>query len=221
MNREPFSVDEWYHCFTRGIDKRDTFNGTVDYERFLSLLYLCNSDETLHRSDVRTRNLSKILMLERGTPLVGIGAFCLMKNHFHLLIKELSEGGISVFMQKVGIAYTMYFNKKYERGGNLFAKPFKSKHIPDDLYFQRAIQYIHCNPAEVFERGWKQGQVSNLSTLKKNMLLYPYSSFGAYQKSDHPLGKLLDPSVFELETQLSPKEMLQEAQAYYADSMSR
>ena len=189
----------------------------TDYERFLGLLHICNSRETIHRSDLFRRSLAEIFMIERKEPLVGIGAFCLMPNHFHLLLKEIRHGGISLFMRKLGTSYAMYFNIKHERTGNLFVKPFRSRHIKDDEYLQCVIQYIHCNPAEIFEPMWKKGEVQELKELERKLLEYPYSSFGAHQKHTHPLRNLLDNSIFEIETQLPPQRMLREARDYYSE----
>lgn len=189
----------------------------IDYERFLGLLYVCNNSETMHRSDLFRRSLDEIFTIKRKERLVGIGAFCLMPNHFHLLLKEIRHGGISLFMRKLGTAYAMYFNIKYERTGNLFVKPFRSRHIKNDEYLQCVIQYIHCNPAEIFEPMWKKGEVKELKELEKKLLEYPYSSFGAHQKHAHPFRNLLDNSIFEIETQLSPQRMLSEARDYYSE----
>lgn len=217
MQRKPFEIDEWYHCYTRGIDKRKTFANRHDYERFLGLLYLCNNTTPTHRSDMRSPTLVDVLSIKRDEPLVGIGAFCLMPNHFHLLIKETTDKGISTFMQKLGTAYTMYFNIKNERTGNLFAKPFRSKHIYDDAYLQQVIQYIHCNPAEIFEPVWKEGLVKDLPALREKLLAYSYSSFGTFENSNDSLRKILDESIFKVETQLPSRKMLEEARDYYAD----
>ena len=217
MERAPFAIDEWYHCFTRGIDKRRTYMTRIDYERFLGLLYVCNNSETIHRSDLFRRSLDEIFTIERKDRLVGIGAFCLMPNHFHLLLKEIRPGGISLFMRKLGTAYAMYFNIKYERTGNLFVRPFRSRHIKDDEYLQCVIQYIHCNPAEIFEPLWKKGGVQKLKELEGKLLDYPYSSFGAHQKDTHLLRHLLDSSIFDIETQLPPQRMLREARDYYSE----
>ncbi|MDO8552556.1 MAG: transposase [bacterium] len=217
MERAPFGIDEWYHCFTRGIDKRRTFVTRIDYERFLGLLYVCNSSAVIHRSDLFRRTLSEIYEIERKDTLVGIGAFCLMPNHFHLLLREIREGGISAFMQKIGTAYTMYFNKKYDRIGNVFIGPYRSKHIHDDDYLQSVIQYIHCNPAEIFESGWKRGAIQDISSLETKLTKYPYSTFGAFQKQNHIFRRVLDNSIFEIETQMPPGKMLAEARDYYAE----
>lgn len=218
--------NEWYHCFNRGIDKRSAFEDRSDYERFLQLLFLCNSETRMHRSDLLAHTTESILKLTRGTPLVGIGAFCLMPNHIHLLLQEKTEGGISLFMQKLGTAYTMYFNKKYRRTGNLFMRPFRSRHVGQDDYFQQLIHYIHCNPAEIYERSWKKGHVKNLGALEKKLLSYRYSSIGAYEQKSHEYHSIIDTGVFEIAHRDPAAKMLREAHAYYAevgdiDSMSR
>ena len=111
----------------------------------------------------------------------------------------------------------MYFNIKYERTGGLFAGPFRSKHMSDDGYFQKVIQYIHCNPAEIFEPKWKEGEVQDLGKLEKNLLEYPYSSFGPFADAAKPFRKILCDDIFEIETQFPPSKMLREALEYYHD----
>src|SRR3954464_6221238 len=110
--RVAFGVGEWYHCYNRGIEKRITFDDERDYRRFLELLYLANDELPLRRDEIGLRKFEEILTLPRGKKLVSIGAFCLMPNHFHLVLKETSEGGITAFMRKLGTAYTLYFNSK-------------------------------------------------------------------------------------------------------------
>ncbi len=210
-----FAPDEWYHCYNRGIDKRIVYKQPPDYDRFLQLLYVCNATEKIHRSDLLIHTTLEILQIPRSGTLTQIGAFCLMPNHFHLLLKESVPGGISAFMQKLGTAYTMYFNIKNKRTGGLFGKPFKSRHISDDRYFQRAIQYIHFNPAELFEPAWKTGEVEDVFTLRKNLQTYPYSSLNLFTNPSHELRQIVDTSVFEIETQIDPLQALLEAQEYY------
>ncbi len=219
MQRDPFAVDEWFHCYGRGIDKRNTFKSKEDYERFVALIYLANSSKRVHISNQRNKSLRDIFALERGDQLVSIGAFCLMSNHFHLLLKEVTENGISTFMQKLGTAYTMYFNLKHSRTGGLFVKPFRSRHVHDDTYFQWVLQYIHCNPAEITEPGWKVGRVENMVKLTKALQMYPYSSYGAFLDLKHPVRKLLGADIFSIETQRAPEAMLSEAREFYASNI--
>jgi putative transposase len=213
--RIPLVEDEWYHCFTRGIDKRPTFKERSDYDRFLQQMHLSNTPKSLHRSNMRNHSLQTILQLPLTNRYVAIGAFCLMPNHFHLILKPLREKGISAFMQKLGTAYTMYFNIKYERTGGLFVSPFKSKHLGDDRYFQYAIQYLHCNPAEIYEPKWKEGNVRNIDSLERRLLRYPFSSFGLFFNKHHVLRSMIDPSIFAVATQSAPRKMLDDAREYY------
>ena len=212
--RTPFSVDEWYHCFNRGVEKRKVFEGELDANRFLMTLYLANGTEPMTLFNERTPELSKTLTEDRGKPVVAIGAYCLMPNHFHLLLKEIKAGGITTFMQKLGTAYTMYFNAKYERVGNLFMRPFRARHVGDDRYFQHVLEYIHCNPAELYEPGWKAGKVNDMHLLARRLIEYPYSSLRNYEKSEE--NPILSKDGFKIADQLPLTKMLDEARIYYA-----
>jgi putative transposase len=217
-NRIPFEIGEWYHCYSRGVDKRNVFNKKADYQRFIQGLYLSNSTEPIHRSDLNQHSHEEIFQIPRKDTLVAIGAYALMPNHFHLLLKEKSENGIARFMQKLGTAYTMYFNIRNERVGNLFVKPFRSKHVEDDRYFKYVAQYIHLNPIELFAPKWKTGAVTNLESVEKQLKEYPYSSFQDYSSISRP-ETILDPESIELLSDDLPplKKVLSEAREYYRE----
>ena len=217
--RVPFQIDEWYHCYNRGIDKRTVFESEDDAERFLQLLYLANSPEEVRLCDLSS-STDKILERPRARTLVSVGAYCLMPNHYHLLLKEIADGGISRFMQKLGTAYAMYFNLKHERAGNLFMKPFRSKHVGEDRYFQRVVNYIHCNAAELFEPGWKKGVVRDFNRFERNMRSYKYSSFQDYSGERRKLSAILSEDGFDTYVKGPPRKMLRDAHAYYADIAS-
>ncbi|MBI5457977.1 transposase [Candidatus Kaiserbacteria bacterium] len=214
-NRPPFEIEEWYHCFNRGVEKRKVFEDENDAKRFLMLLYLANGTAPIEIFNDPKPSLKKVFETDRGDPVVGVGAFCLMPNHFHLLLKETTEGGISSFMKKVGIAYVMYFNAKNERVGNLFIKPFRSRHIATDSYFQHVLQYIHCNPAELYEPGWKEGKVRSMRSLENKLLNYPYSSFASYGERK-AISPILSADGFDVANQLPVSRMLEDARSYYA-----
>ncbi|OGG49324.1 hypothetical protein A3G63_02195 [Candidatus Kaiserbacteria bacterium RIFCSPLOWO2_12_FULL_52_8] len=217
--KSAFAVGEWYHCYSRGVDKRIVYEDEEDYMRFLEQLYLANSNTPLRRDDIiGSRDFEEILTIPRNGTLVAIEAFCLMPNHFHLVIKEIVEGGISAFMQKLGTSYAMYFNWRYERSGNLFVKPFRSRHISDDRYFQHLIKYLHCNPAELFEPKWKTGKVGNLDMLTNKLIEYPYSSFSAYHDKKSPIRAILDHAGFDVVRLVPPKQMLREANEYFREN---
>lgn len=220
MNRAPFAPGEWYHCYSRGVDKRITFENEHDYQRFIQLLYLSNSTTNLHRSEIFVRKPEHIFCIDRGERLVSIGAYCLMPNHFHLLLKDETEegGGISKFMQRIGTAYTMYFNLPKERTGNLFVKPFRSKHVHEDRYFKRVAQYIHFNPIELWESGWKDGVAENLESIENQLRTYRFSSLIDYESENERIeAAVLDQdSVAILKSERPSLEVsLSEAHEYY------
>jgi len=144
-----------------------------------------------------------------------------MPNHFHLLLKEIDGGGISRFMRKLGIAYAMYFNIKNERVGNLFVKPFRSKHIADDRYFKRVVQYVHLNAADLFEPTWKQLKVRDVKTLERKLAQYRYSSMPDYYGIGRPEQVILSKEAKDLFEELPPLAALIADSIEYYHSMSR
>jgi REP element-mobilizing transposase RayT len=141
----PLLEGEFYHVFNRGVDKRLLFNDDADRRRFLKLLYVSNSVTPINVRNI-LRNNSDPYTFEREGTLVHIGAYCLMPNHFHLLLTPCVEHGVTLFMQKLGTGYSMYFNKRYNRTGTLFEGPFKSSWADSDVYLKYLYAYIHLNP---------------------------------------------------------------------------
>lgn len=168
----PFVTGEYYHLYNRGVDKRKIFLDTEDYEHFTLLLYICNS-----KKSIKLRDLGK--KFKRGETIVEIGAFCLMPNHFHLLVREKQENGLSTYMRKIMTAYSMYFNKKYERSGTLFEGVFKSVYCADDRYLKYLYSYIHLNPAKLIDKNWRESK-GERAELLKYVFNYKYSSLQEY-----------------------------------------
>src|SRR3989338_8589941 len=165
MRKTPFVDGEYYHVFNRGVDKRKIFLNPRDYERFLFLLGACNDKVPLLNSTYFYKGLNSLEELFKNkerNKLVEVLSFCLMPNHFHLLLRQRDKGGISKFLQKISTGYTMYSNNKNKRTGSLFQGPFKAKHIDDDEYLETAIRYIHLNPLEIKESKWKEKGVKNI-----------------------------------------------------------
>ena len=158
-----FAPKEYYHLYNRGTEKRQIFSSDADRERFLTLLYLSNDsapvriDNLMQQAHQQGRTLLEVaLASERGELLVDLCAYCLMPNHFHLLVRERSNDGISRFMQKLTTGYTMYFNTRRERTGSLFHGKFKAEHAKDNRYLKYLISYIHLNPVKLIESKWKE-----------------------------------------------------------------
>lgn len=215
--RDEFAIGEWYHCYSRGVDKRTVFESASDFDRFQETLFISNDTEPSKRSNFQHLDHAQIFALERGEPLVSIGAYSQMPNHFHILMQEIIEGGISRFMHKVGTSYTMYFNIKNKRTGNLFTKPFRSKRITDDRYFRRVAQYIHLNAAERFDRSFKKGMSLDHDVLENRIRKYRYASYQEYCDVDRTENVILDPSAVKLiRTSMPPiRALLDEAREYY------
>jgi len=216
--RDSFILGEWYHCYNRGIENRTVFEDSQEYRRFLELLYLANDEFPLRRNDIGIRKFEEVLNIPRGKRLVTVGAFCLMPDHFDLVLKEVSEGGITTFMRKMGTAYTLYFNARHKRMGNLFLKPFQSRQVPTDRSLEHLINYVHCNPAVLSEPEWKANHVVDPQFLEEQLTAYPYSSLGAHMGASTPTRAIVDAQILSLARTISLQKMLQGARQYRADS---
>ena len=209
----PFSVGERYHCYNFSIENRIAFTDAQDYRRFLEILYLANQKTRFRRNDIGNRKFEEVLNLERDEPIVAIEAFCLMTTHFHLVLRETSPGGITSFMRKVATSYTLYFNSRHTRVGNLFLRPFRSRHVPEES-LRQVVSYVHCNPAELYEPGWKTMHVTDPQFLSEHISVYPYSSFGIHTGTISPLSALLNMEKVPPSRPASIQKMIQEALKY-------
>lgn len=191
LRKTPLISDEHYHLYNRGNSKREIFHDHLDYIRFLNILYLSNSD-----ADFRFNRIKDIYSTERGQKLVFIGAYCLMPNHFHILIKQGVEGGISRFMHKLLTAYSMYYNTKYERTGGLFEGKFKSEHLYSDRYLKYVFSYIHLNPVKLIDREWREKGVRDRNKALDFLNTYYYSSYQDFIRENRKERFILDRGEF-------------------------
>jgi putative transposase len=137
-----FSVNEIYHIYNRGVEKRNIIEDIYDFNRFIETINVVNTSSRI--GSIREYRVSKDSM-DLGEKLVEFIAIAIPNNHYHFLIREVSEGGVSKFMQKFGIAYTNYFNEKHNRSGGLFQGAFKAKHVDTNEYLLRVSSYINLN----------------------------------------------------------------------------
>ncbi len=198
-----FAENEFYHLYNRGVDKRTVFENKSDYKRFVLLLYLCNGKIPIRFEDFpewKGPTSSELIEAVFGKafdePVVAIGAYCLMPNHFHLLVKETTEGGISAFMHKLSTAYTMYFNLGRKRTGALFQGRFKATHATSDEYLKYLFSYIHLNPVKRIEPEWKEHGIKNYSEVERYLSSFPYSSYIDYLGNKREFSKILDRKAF-------------------------
>lgn len=189
-----FVSGEYYHLYNRGNSKQKIFLDQEDYMHFVGLLYACN-----HKGNLKIGNLKKgqtLFDLEHDGFMVSIGAYCLMPNHFHILITQVGDENISNFMQKISTAYSMYFNKKYKRSGSLFEGKFKAQHLDTDRYLKYIFSYIHLNPVKLIQGDWKEVGLKNKREVFKYLNTYTFSSYLDFLKGGRIQSKILNIIVF-------------------------
>lgn len=170
----PLVSNEIYHIYNQGQDKRPTFTNRREYLRALKTINFYQ-----YRTHLKLSTFLKLpedeaksfatLEFKKENKLVDILSFCLMPNHFHFLIKQLSEDGISRFTSNFQNSYTKYFNTRHERIGSLFLDQFKAVRIETDEQFIHVSRYVHLNPFTSYV-------VRSLEELEN----YPWSSFREY-----------------------------------------
>lgn len=173
MRKTVFANGEIYHVFNLGVEKRPIFTDKKEYRRALLTL-------DFYRHEGVSAGLAQVLklgsekrtfffsQLEKQEKMVDILGFCLMPNHFHLLLKQLSDGGIPKFIGNFSNSYTRFFNTKNKRIGPLFQGIFKAVRIEDEEQLIHILRYIHLNPVVSF-------------VIKENDLEdFPYSSLAEY-----------------------------------------
>lgn len=194
-----------YHVLNRGVDKRIIFCDTQDNARFVHDMFEFN--DTKPASNVR-RNQNTMFDVGRRTlysdagstgsereKIVDIHGWCLMGNHYHLLLSECIEGGISLFLKKLNGGYAKYFNERYKREGTLFQGKTKKILIEDDAHFLHILNYIHFNPLDFAtqSKDWRARKIVNSQEALQYLQNYRWSSYLDY------LGKKNFPSILTTE----------------------
>lgn len=204
IRKVSFTEGEYYHIYNRGNSKQKIFLDDKDKERFLKLLYLCNSFQSINFREQIVIPKINAWDFEKGESIVNIGAWVLMPNHFHLYITTninidkkspkalLLSNTISVFMQKVLTAYSKYFNAKYKRTGSLFEGKFKSVHIESDVQAKYLFSYIHLNPVKLIDSKWKEQGIKDKKKTIEFLNSYKWSSCLDYMKNVRPENKILN-----------------------------
>jgi putative transposase len=188
--------NEIYHVLNRGVDKRTIFLDKQDYFRFIHDFFVFNDENLVNSSSYSFTQFEKIndiasrkLYRKPRKLLVDVLLFCLMPNHYHLLLVPKIENGISKFMQKVDMGYAKYFNQKYERKGTLFERRYKAIQVTEESHFIHLPYYLHCNPLDLIQPEWREGKLSNYTKAIQFLESYRWSSHLDY------LGKRNFPSV--------------------------
>ncbi|MEK7179062.1 MAG: transposase [Patescibacteria group bacterium] len=189
-----------FHILNRGVDKRTIFLDEKDHVRFMHDMFefndVANVDTNNTRNfqilDVRRPVFEKVGRRKRIL-LVHIHAFCLMPNHYHLLVSPLAHDGVPLFMKKLNGGYAKYFNERYERSGALFQGKYKSVPIDSDRHFSWIPYYIHFNPLDLTLPEWRERGIKNPKMAAEHLNTYRWSSHLDY------MGKKNFPSLTQRE----------------------
>jgi len=189
MRKQPLIINEYYHIYNRGVDKRDIFINKQDIGRFVESICEFNQIGKIGSlANLRKREVEivpeivpKALSKE---PLVSIVAYCLNPNHFHFVLKQEEDGGIAKFMQKLQAGYTYYFNVKNSRTGSLFQGTFKSHLMSSENYFNKIIGYVN-----------KNYQVHNIPDEKKELI---FASDYEYENNFKIISKIEGNRILEI-----------------------
>lgn len=168
-NKNPQFVNgKIYHVMVRAVGNTTVFDDEKDFYRGIFCIYEFNSSKPVNMWIRRRHRIleKKVLgrtslTLQERDVFVDVLAFSFMPNHLHLILRQVKDGGISKFMQKVGTGYANYFNKKYQRKGHLFDK-FRAVCIEDDIQLQMVFIYVHTNLISLIEPGWKENGIKNI-----------------------------------------------------------
>lgn len=171
-SRKTLFENGYYHIYNRGVAKQEIFRDNQDYGVFLRFLkeYLLPLDHP----DLRA--LHKLAPRRNPTNCssdVKLLVYCLMPNHFHLLLKNVTEKGLEKFMRAVGTNYAMYFNKRYERVGPLYQGVYRAVQVETDEQLVYLSKYIHTNPKKLMD------------TRVRPLYEYSYSSYQNYLNQRH------------------------------------
>lgn len=199
MRKEPFFVGDFVHIFNRGNRKQEIVRDDRDKLYFLQVLYYLNDSHSIPNIFQKLNDEFKLNLSEfdwpkefpERDPLVKIHAFILKENHFHLILEEIREGGISEFMRKLSTGVTNRFNKRYDETGKLFQGSYKARQIDKDNYLQYLNVYIHIKNVFEIYKGGIENAMKNFDDAYEFAKKYPYSSLSVYEGIKSPLQKII------------------------------
>ena len=179
--REKIIAGNIYHVLNRGVDKRKIFLNDQDYFRFIHDLFEFNDVNPINNNFYKfnNNNVSARRYIEKSQPrklLVDILAFCLMPNHYHLLVKPRSDNGLFKFIKRLNMGYSRYFNDKNKRRGALFEGRYKSIAIKDESHLIHLPYYIHLNPLDINFLKWRDREIKDYKKAINFLENYRWSS---------------------------------------------
>lgn len=192
--------DTSYHCYNRGVEKRDIFMDEQDYRAFLRRLELMLINPELLESE----KPSDRIRIKSFYGEVELYAYILMPNHYHLLLYQIEDNSLPEFMRTLSTSYTMYFNQKYRRAGSLFQGRYKARRVDNAAYAVHVSRYIHLNGLAM-PGGYEGYEYSSMPYLREpyiapswlnvNRVLEDFG--GSYEAYDKFVKEYATPDEFE------------------------
>ena len=190
--KDPFITGEYYHVFNRGIEKRNIFVDVLDVERFLESMRLFNSADPIGSLFELSFNKTEKLggLTAKSKKLADFVAYCVNPNHYHFILRQLRDGGISELMKRLG-GYTWYFNNRHKRVGSLFQGTFKSVYIDSNDYLLHLSSYVNLNDkthqlggltAKLVRSSWDEYVGKSKGFCKKGVILNQFRNKKEYKK---------------------------------------
>ncbi|MEK7535818.1 MAG: transposase [Patescibacteria group bacterium] len=205
MRKELFGVGEYYHVYNRGVDGRNIVLDEKDADRFIEGLIEFNTITPI--GSIYENSFSKVRENSRSN-LVNIICYCLNPNHFHMILEEIVEGGISLFMSKQIGGYVKFLNNRHKRRGTLFEGRFKAKHIDNNDYLLHSSAYVNLNDKvhqlgnnKIVRSSWKEYSEGLGNICVKKIILEQFTEGIEYKKF------CLDNLPYMLEKRASYKEL--------------
>ena len=188
MRGQPFGGGSFIHVVKRGARGLSITRDEKDRERFVRLLYYLNDEHQSEFWELDVRHLKELQWPKQWPehrPLVKVLAWTLMPNHFHLLLQEIQDDGVSRFMQRICGSMSRHFNEKYGESGSIFQGSYRSRTIETDRYLRWAISYILVkNVFELYPGGLTRAKREFEKAWKWGIESYKFSSLAQYARSD-------------------------------------
>ncbi|MEK7576709.1 MAG: transposase [Patescibacteria group bacterium] len=190
MREISFETGGFYHVYNRGTDKRNIFADKSDYSRFLKSMDVFNAKKPIgsiyeHVFDLK---LGRFGRLASKSKLVDIVCYCLNLNHYHMLVEQKVDGGVSEFIKRLSGGYTKYFNHKYKRSGVLFQGKFKALFVDSNEYLLHLSAYINLNnkahrvQGSLFRSSWDEYlNFDRQSLCTKDVILKQFKNSNEYK----------------------------------------
>lgn len=192
MRVEPYSVGSFLHVLKRGGRGSLIVRDEADRWRFLKMLFLLN-DKHFSKNWIyedRSSVFNRPNSWPDRSPIVHVVAYTLMPNHLHLILEEIEEGGVTLFMKRLGQSMTNYSNEKYQERGSLFQGAYRSKTIADDSYLRYVSTYVMVkNTFELYPEGGLKAGTEDFDRVWDWAKEYNFSSLGDYAgvRADSPI----------------------------------